>query len=124
MKTIKNLKSKIMRIAWELFRNTNYSFSECLKNAWNIIKQSFNRIDLKIGRCFLENKKNVFRMIDKSSKDINKEMVSNIVFLVNHFKRDFELTERKILVEKQNAEIRENNHPIIADHLINGYSLD
>ena len=124
MKAIKNLRSKVMRTAWEIFRTTKNSFSACQQKAWEIIKLSFSKIELQVGRCFLENKRNVYRKIDRPVSEINKEMISNIVFLVNHFKRDFELTERKNLIEKQNAEIRANNHPVIADHLIYGTSLD
>ena len=94
-KIIKNLRNKVMRTAWELFRTTSLDFGTCLKQAWKIIKDSFAKIELQTGRCFLENFKNVYRKIDRPAKEINKEFVSNVVFLVNHFKRSIEFGKRK-----------------------------
>ena len=99
MKTLTQIiaksRSKVMRTAWHLHRVTGISFSECLKKAWEIIKDAFNKIELQKGRCFLENKKNVYRMIDKPIKDVNREMIDNVVFLTNFFKNQFRIIERK-----------------------------
>lgn len=77
--TIKNLRNKVMRTAWHLFRKTGLSFAECLKNDWKIIKEAVSKVDTHKGRCFLENGKNVYRMIARDAKTVNKEIISQIV---------------------------------------------
>lgn len=121
---ITKLKSKVMRTAWHLNRLTGNNFSECLKKAWSIIKKAFAKIELQKGECFLENKKNVYRMIDRPMQDINKEMVKNIVFLVSVFENEFKITNREKEIEKRNAEIRATQNAIVADSMINNYKLD
>ena len=123
-KIIKNLRNKVMRTAWELFRTTVLDFGMCLKQAWKIIKDSFDKIELTTGRCFLENFKNVYRKIDRPAKEINKEFISNVVFLVNHFKRSVEFDKRKASREAWEKEVRANNNVVVADSLIGGYKFD
>lgn len=113
-----------MRTAWHLHRVTGFSFSECLKKAWQIIKTAFGRIELTTGKCFLENKQNVFRMIDRPAQEINREMTKNIVFLVEVFTTETEIKARKAAAEKANAEIRATQNAIVADSRINNYKFD
>ena len=123
-KTIKNLRNKVMRTAWELFRTTGLDFRTCLKQAWKITKDSFAKIELQTGRCFLENFKNVYRQVERPAKEINKEFISNVVFLVDHFKRSVEFDKRKAAREAWEKEVRANNNVVVADSLIGGYKFD
>lgn len=128
MKTLTHIitksRSKVMRTAWHLHRVTGFSFSECLKKAWQIIKNAFGRIELTTGKCFLENKRNVFRMIDRSSQEINKEMVKNVVFLTEVFTKETEIKARRNATETANTEIRTTHNAIVADSIINNYKFD
>lgn len=124
IKAIKNLRNKVMRIAWELFRTTGLSFGESLRKAWKIIKDSFAKIELTTGKCFLENFKNVYRQVERPAKEINKEFISNVVFLVNHFKREIEFANKKAKREAWEKEVRANNNVVVADSIIGGYKFD
>ena len=128
MKTLTQIiaksRSKVMRTAWHLHRVTGFTFSECLKKAWQIIKTAFSRIELTTGMCFLENKQNVFRIIDRPVQEINKEMTKNIVFLVEVFIKETEIMARKAAAEKANAEIRATHNAVVADSMINNYKFD
>ena len=121
---IKNFRNKLMRTAWEIFRSSELTFGESLRKAWKIVKDAFAKIELQTGRCFLENFKNVYRKIDRPAKEINKEFVSNVVFLVDHFKRSLEFDKRKAAREAWEKEVRANNNVVVADSLIGGYKFD
>lgn len=124
MKTIKNLKVKVMRTAWHLFRNTELNFSEALKKSWEIIKKAFERTDLQIRMCFLENGKTWTDLVDRPLSEINKDITKLIVHLVECSITNLRLTKEKTEIERINAEIRANNNAIVADSIIGGYKLD
>lgn len=88
------------------------------------MKSAFSKIELQTGMCFLENKQNVFRMIDRPAQDINREMVKKIVFLTEVFIKETELKARKAAAEKANSEIRGTQNAIVADSMINNYKFD
>lgn len=123
-KIIAKSRSKVMRTAWHLHKETGKDFSECLKKAWQIIKEAFSQIELQTGKCFFENKKNVFRMIDRSAKEINSEMVKKVVFMVEVFKRDTQLIARESKIAHANAAIRAMHNAVVADSRIHNYKLD
>ena len=129
MKTITKLKSKVMRTAWEISRTTKKDFSFCLKKAWEIIKQSFAKINLVSIVPMKKNElpafcKSASIRIEKTTKEINKEMVTNIVWYVNHIKSNVEFEKIKEVETRRVAEIRANHDAIRSESLIYGYSLD
>ena len=118
-----------MRTAWEIFRTTKKDFSFCLKKAWELIKKSFAKIKLITIVPIQKNElpefcKSASKRIEKTTKEINKEMIANIVWYVNYIKSSVEFEKRKEIEAKRVADIRANNDTIRAESLIYGYSLD
>ena len=115
------LRNRVMRTAWELHRVSGLTFGECLKKAWQIVKDSFAKIKLVYSKPV-----NYWEslIVEKTAKEVNREFIANIVWYVEHFKKTIAHTKKEEARKEWENKIRAEYSPIEADHIIYKTSLD